>query len=118
MKPKEEVVINNTLFVLCDVVESLMLNAERLYKLQGKEFKHQSKKDFKSTLFTLRRFLSSVRDCSLENQMQFGDDAEEMREFILLFVDRVNDDEARSKLFLDYLKNCSSLLNFDFDKIK
>jgi hypothetical protein len=117
MKIEEKVVINNTLFVLCDVIESLMLDAEKLYKADGQEFKQQSKRDFKATLFTLRRFLGSVRECTPETQMQFGDDADEMKHFIMKFVDRCNDDQSRVDLFMKYLNGCSSLLNFDFKKI-
>lgn len=117
MKIDEKVVINNTLFILCDVIESLMLDAERLYKLDRKEFKQQSKRDFKATLFTLRRFLSTVRDCTPETQLQFGEDADEMKHFIMMFVDRCNESPERVELFMNYLKNCSSLTNFDFKKI-
>lgn len=111
-------VVNNTLFCLCDVIEQLLLDAERLYKEDNQEFKHQSKQDFKATLFHLRRFLSSVRDCSIETQIQFGEDADEYKKFIMLFTDRVNDNSERSKMFMNYMINCSSILNLDFKKLK
>lgn len=112
-----KVVVNNVLFVLGDVVEGLLLDAEKLYKVDGQEFKHQSKQDFNKTLFHLRRFLGSVRECEMETQEQFADDAEEMKKFILLYTDRVNDDLTRTALFEKYLLGCSSLLNFDFKKV-
>lgn len=110
-------VVNNTLFCLCDVVESLLLDAERLYKIDNQEFKHRSKADFKATLFHLRRFLSSVRDCSEETQIQFGEYADEYKKLIMLFTDRCNDNSARSEMFMNYMKNCSSILNVDFKKL-
>ena len=116
-KIPEKVVINNVLFVLCDVIECLLLDAEKLYKVDGQEFKHQSKQDFNKTLFHLRRFLGSVRECTMETQEQFAEDAEEMKKFILLYTDRVNDDSSRTELFEKYLLGCTSLLNFDFKKV-
>ena len=70
MKTPEKVVVNNLLFALVDVIECLMLDAEKLYRKDGQEFKHQSKSDFNKTLFYLRRFLSSIRECSTETQIQ------------------------------------------------
>lgn len=113
----EKTVINNTIFCLFDVAESLMIDAERLYKIDGQEIKHQSKQDFKKALFHTRRFLSSLRDCSNETIMQFGEDADEFKELIMLYVDRANDNATRSELFMNYLRNCSSLLGFNFKKI-
>lgn len=58
-----------------------------------------------------------VRDCSEETQIHFGEDADEYKKFILLFTDRCNDNSERSELFMKYMINCSSLLNFDFKKV-
>ncbi len=110
-------VVNNTLFCLCDVIEQLLMDAERLFKEDNQEFRHQSKQDFNKTLFHLRRFLNSVRECTMETQIQFGEDADELKKFIMLFNDRVNDNKERSEMFLRYMINCSSLLNLDFKKL-
>lgn len=110
-------VVNNTLFCLCDVIEQLLMDAERLYRIDNQEFRHQSKADFKATLFHLRRFLSSVRDCSEETQLQFGEDADEYKKFIMLYTDRCNDNSTRSEMFFNYMKNCSSILDLDFKKL-
>lgn len=117
MKTPEKVVINNLMFVLVDVIECLMLDAEKLYKQDGQAFKHESKMHFNKSLFHLRKFLTSIRECSIETQMQFGDDCEELKKLLLLYTDRVNDDKARTELFMNYLISNSSLLDFDFKKV-
>ena len=117
MKTPEKTVVNNLLFVLCDVIECLLIDAEKLHRIDKQEFKHQSKKDFKTAVFHLQRFLSSVRDCPIEMQEQFGKDADEYKEMLLLYTDRANDNGLRTKLFRDYLINTSSLLDFDFKKV-
>ena len=117
MKTPEKVVVNNLLFALVDVIECLMLDAEKLYRKGGQEFKHQSKSDFNKTLFYLRRFLGSIRECSTETQIQYGEDCDELKKMLLLYVDRVNDNGERTELFMNYLKQCSSLLDFDFKKV-
>lgn len=94
-----------------------MLDAEKLYKVDGQEFKHQSKKDFNTGLFHIRRFLTTLRDCKEEAQIGFGEDADELKELIMLYVDRTNENEKRSKMIIGYIRKLSSQLNFNFKKI-
>ena len=113
----DKVVINNTLFLFPDIMEGLLLDVEKLYRAEGQEFRHQTRQDFNKTLFHLRRFLSSIRDCSAETQDAFGSDSDELKELIFYYIDRVNENPKTAKSILNFIKSKSSKLGFNFKTI-
>lgn len=112
-----QIITNETLICLLDVCESIMLDSQRLYKEDGKEFKHEIKKTFNTALFNLRKYLQIVRERSLEDQCQFGENADELKKLIFLYLDRTDGRPDKTELFMNYLKNVSSELNIDFKKL-
>ncbi len=109
----EKIVCNKLIHIVVDVLECLMIDIEQMYEKDGKIIKFNARKEFDSTLFHARRFLKSVRSNSMESQEMFGEDADEIKKLVILYIDRVGGDKERTKLFMQYLQNTSPVANLD-----
>lgn len=116
-KPSQEAIfINNMIFILLDIIEGLMKDAEKEFALNGCQLKYSSKMHYNKAVFEINKFLSEVRNIPIDQQMSFGEEADILKELIFLSVDRDNDCEFIKKM-IEVIKINKSLRNFDFKKI-
>jgi hypothetical protein len=113
---KDAIFINNVIFILLDIIEGLMKDAEKEFRSSGCELKHTSKQNFNKTIFHLKKFLEEVRHIPIDQQENFGDEADILKELIFYAVDRDNNTEYVKKL-IEVIKLNKSVHNFDFKKI-
>jgi hypothetical protein len=108
--------INNVIFILLDIIEGLMKDAEKEFARNGCELKHSSKFHYNKSIFHIKKFLSEVRTIPMEQQESFGEESDTLKEFLFLTIDRDENCNFIKKM-IDIIKINKSVHNFDFKKI-
>lgn len=83
---------NNLTFMLADMMETSLMNAESLFERAGFKLQHSDRQNFNAAIKAIRRLKANVNACPVKTQEDFGDSADEMYQFMLLVIDRVGDD--------------------------
>lgn len=113
---KDAIFINNMIFILLDILEGIMKDAEKEFFTTGCELKHGSKMHFNKSIFHIKKFLEQIRTIPINQQMSFGEEADILKELIFLSVDRDKDCEFVKKM-IEVIKINKSVRNFEFKKI-
>lgn len=102
---QEAIIHNNLVFLLADVMESLMMDTSSMMRRNGLEFKHESKRAYNAAIANLRKMKNSVtNNCSLEAQSNYGNDADNVCELLKLIVDRCGRDDRILADIFEYTK--------------
>ena len=90
----EETLHSNLLFLLADVMETLMSDVNELLKKKGKCLKHEAKRDFNSALANIKRMRkSSINNSCMETQLNYANDSDQFYQMIKLIIDRSGRDD-------------------------
>lgn len=103
-------IISNIAFVLVDVLESCVMEANELLKLQNEEFRHEAKREFNLLLRHSRNLKRYVRNCSEQTQEFYGNDSDILYETLKLIIDRCGEDDVKLFKFFNYIKAFPSQL--------
>lgn len=105
-------VLANVSFLLADVLESCLIEANDEMAKNGSSFKHEAKRLFGLVLKSIKNLKAEfIRTSSSEVQDIFGYDADIMYNMIKLLVDRCSDKkEISEKIFRDIEAEYSSLI--------
>lgn len=107
----EMTIHSNLLFLMADVMETLLMDTQSMMKQHGFEFKHEAKRNFNTAIASIRKLRKAVDGCSPETQDYFGNDSDHMYEFIKLLIDRCGEDDERMFKFYNYIKTFPSQCN-------
>lgn len=105
-------IYTNMVYLLADVMETLMMDSIALMKRNGEKLKHESKRDFNAAIANIRKMKNStINGCLKETQNDYGNDADHICELLKLIVDRVGRDDRVLWDIYEYVKSKSSNLN-------
>lgn len=108
-------VINNLIYVLADVIETNLMDLETGYKMHGKMLRHESRRNFNTALHGLRQLKSELKPSPMQEQTDYGNDADIINALILLIVDRTGDDDMAAFRLYNYIKAMPSRLHMELD---
>ena len=91
----EMLIHTNLLFLMADVMETLMLDVQEMLRKDNKVLRHEAKRDFNTVIGTLRKLKGSIRGCGVETQVHYGNDSDMVYEFIKLLIDRCGEDDGK-----------------------
>lgn len=106
---------SNITFLLVDVLESSLLEANELLKAQNEEFKHEAKREFNLLLKHCKNLKGYVRSCSEQTQEFYGQDSDMLYQTIKLIIDRSGDDDMKLFKFFNLIKSFPSELDMNID---
>lgn len=109
-------VANNMSFMFADLIETLLMVAESEFRKHGREMKHEHKKHFKALLFNAKALKDIVSKNEEATQLHWADDADDMMELMLAFVDRTGCNRELARNFINYIKAFPTVENIDFKK--
>lgn len=108
-------ILSNIAFVLVDVLESCVMEANELLKLQNEEFRHEAKREFNLLLRHSRNLKGYVRNCSEQTQEFYGNDSDMLYQTLKLIIDRCGEDDVKLFKFFNYIKTFPSQIHMDID---
>ena len=117
---KEQAIIqsnihSNLLFVLTDVMETLLMDTNSLLKASNREFKQDTKRNFNTSLKALRLIKSPVSSLPDKTQCNFGNDSDMLYQMIKLIIDRCGASDEKMFQFFNYVHAFPSQLGVDID---
>lgn len=92
---------SNLLFLLADVMETLMMDTCSLMKKSGCTIRQEGKRNFNAAMAALRKMKGAVKTCSIETQIDYGNDSDHLYQLLKLILDRCGRDD---KIFYDIYK--------------
>jgi hypothetical protein len=111
--PSQGKIYANIAFVLADVLESCLLDANQNLRKENQEFKHESKREFNTAIASIRKIKSHINKCSENTQECFGDDSDTLYQTMLTLIDRCGEDDELMFKFYNYIKSFPSKLDMD-----
>ena len=94
----------NITFVLVDMLETSLLNANECLKKEGCELRHESKRNFNNAIAAIKKLKGHVDKCSNDMQVNYGNDSDMLYNALLLLIDRCGDDDMKLFQFYNYIK--------------
>ena len=94
----------NITFVLVDMLETSLLNANECLKKEGCELRHESKRNFNNAIAAIKKLKGHVNKCSNDMQVNYGNDSDMLYNALLLLIDRCGDDDMKLFQFYNYIK--------------
>ena len=98
----------NITFVLLDMMETSLLNANECLKKEGCELRHESKRNFNTAITAIKKLKGHVNKCSNDMQVNYGNDSDMLYNVLLLLIDRCGDDDIKLFQFYNYIKSFPS----------
>lgn len=105
----------NTFFVLIDVMETNLMNFDQELKKAGLELRHQDRRTYNTALKALQTLRKTTRENTMEEQQDYGRDADMINAMLMTFIDRVGSDDMMAYKIYEYLKTYPSKLGLDTD---
>lgn len=94
----------NLLFLMGDIMESLLMDVRQLLLKQNCELRHEAKREFNTAIHSLRKMKGAgINGCHIETQIDFGNDSDRMYEFIKLLIDRCGADDRLMLQLYDHI---------------
>lgn len=103
----------NIVFVLTDVLETNLMDMENEYRKQGFGLRHDTKRNYNTTIASIKKIKRDVDHCSQETQENFGNDADVVNALLLTLIDRCGDDDELAFKFYNYIKSFPSKLKLN-----
>ena len=97
----------NITFVLLDMLETSLLNANECLKKEGCELRHESKRSFNTAIAAIKKLKGHVNKCSNDMQVNYGNDSDMLYNVLLLLIDRCGEDDMKLFQFYNYIKSFS-----------
>ena len=94
----------NITFVLLDMLETSLLNANECLKKEGCELRHESKRSFNTAITAMKKLKGHVNKCSNDMQVNYGNDSDILYNTLLLLIDRCGEDDMKLFQFYNYIK--------------
>lgn len=92
----EMIIHSNLIFLLADVMDSLMMDTRSMMTQKGYELTFNAKRNFNAALHHLRLLRnSSVRHCQEDTQTSFANDSDMVYELTKLIIDRCGSDNKK-----------------------
>lgn len=79
----------NLLFVLADVMDTLVLDLNQMLKKEGVTLKHETKRDFNALMKSVKNLRSTIKFGCQETRNDYANDSDRIYEYIKLLIDRV-----------------------------
>ena len=98
----------NITFVLLDMLETSLLNANECLKKEGCELRHESKRNFNNAIAAINKLKGHVNKCSNDMQVNYGNDSDILYNTLLLLIDRCGEDDMKLFQFYNYIKSFPS----------
>ena len=98
----------NITFVLLDMLETSLLNANECLKKEGCELRHESKHNFNTAITAIKKLKGHVNKCSNDMQVNYGNDSDMLYNVLLLLIDRCGEDDMKLFQFYNYIKSFPS----------
>lgn len=98
----------NITFVLLDMLETSLLNANECLKKEGCELRHESKRNFNNAIAAIKKLKGHVNKCSNDMQINYGNDSDILYNTLLLLIDRCGEDDIKLFQFYNYIKSFPS----------
>lgn len=114
----------NLLFLIADIVETLMMDVQSMMKSEETHLRQESKRNFNAMLKAAKMLRKNVNQCSSETNNDYANDSDRMYEYIKLLIDRVGtDDTLFYNLYCDLKKlpskeNMKNLNTSIFDDVE
>jgi hypothetical protein len=86
---KKALRLTNTLYCLTDCLESCLIDTNQALKACGMELKFRDKQNFNRCIKAAKELRSAVNGTSEDNQLAFGDSADEIYKLITDYVDNL-----------------------------
>lgn len=112
----EATILNNIMYILADMLESIMKEVEGIYGKEGKKLAYLTKHYFNTAIFNIKKFRGDTRTCSDEFQEEFGMTADAYLQVLLAIIDRSGKKPAKTYQFYNYVKNFPSQLGIDLGR--
>ncbi len=77
----------NTAFCIADVMEMALMDMDAALRAIGMELRYKDRQDFNTAIKAVRRLRSAIDKTDMENQLMFGDSADEIYKMILAWID-------------------------------
>lgn len=112
---KQGNISNNLCFLLTDMMETSLMNAETYFGRAGFKLAFSDRQNFNAAIKAIRGIKRNVNACQIKTQMDFGDSSDMLYQFILMLVDRTQDDpELMFKLY-NYVSLFPSKVGVEMD---
>ena len=98
----------NITFVLLDMLDTSLLNANECLKKEGCELRHESKRNFNTAITAIKKLKGHVNKCSNDMQVNYGNDSDILYNTVLLLIDRCGEDDMKLFQFYNYIKSFPS----------
>lgn len=102
---------SNLLFLLADVMETLMMDTCSLMKSNGFTIRHEGKRNFNAAMASLRKMKGAVNTWSVETQIDYGNDSDHMYQMLKLIIDRCGSDDRSFYEIYKMIEEKESKLN-------
>lgn len=98
----------NFLWVLVDIMETNLMDLERVMRKEGSALRFDAKRQFNIAIKAIRRLLEDVGHCSESTQIEFGNDADVLDALIRIIVDRYGDNHYKALRMYNILERMKS----------
>ena len=113
---KEGIIANNMIFYLCDFLEVFTHIAEHEFIQCGLRLDNRTKMLLNTIKYVSKDMRARTRETGLESQMNFGEEADILKEIMLLCIDRTGDTNVIAEHFVKYVKSFPSLHKLNLKK--
>ena len=108
-------IINNLIYVLADVIETSLMDLEAGYRQHGRALRQESRRNFNMPLRGLRLLKSELNPSPVQEQIDYGNDADILNAIILIYLDRTGVDDMQAFRIYNLIKSMPSRLHLELD---
>lgn len=106
---------NNLAFLLSDMLETALMNAESLFSRAGFKLQFADKQNFNAAIRAVKNLKANVNACQYKTQEDFGDSSDKLYQFMLLLVDRVEEDSELLLKLYNHIAEYPSKIGIELD---
>lgn len=113
---KEGIIANNMIFYFCDFLETLIPLAEHEFAKANLKLDNRTKMYLNQIKWASHDMRKRTTETHLESQIIFGEEADIIKEMILVMIDRTGETNKIAEHFIKYMKSFPSLYKLKLSK--
>ena len=107
---------NYMIFILLDIVESLVIISEKESNKAGLQFKSREKILFNQIKYSVKDLRKTTTTISETSQEDFGDDADDIMKLIMMTIDRAGVNKQKFDLIINFIKSINPEMELNLRK--
>lgn len=107
---------NYMIFILLDIVESLVDVSENECEKAGLQFKPKERILFNQIKYAVKDLRRNTITISEQSQQDFGDDADDMMKLIMMTIDRAGVNKNKFDMIINFIKSINPEMELNLRK--